>query len=108
MGQAARGRRDTSPRSAPSAPWRRNYDPAALAESGIAGEDRAGRRRFYHVAGMSVAAVAAVAAAEVDPPRYLLATCYLLPAPDRGGDPPTRRKAAIKRAKATPASQTVA
>jgi len=57
---------------------------------------------------MSVAAVAAVAAAEVDPPRYLLATCYLLPAPDRGGDPPTRRKAAIKRAKATPASQTVA
>lgn len=98
MGQAARGRRDTSPRSAPSAPWRRNYDPAALAESGIAGEDRAGRRRFYHVAGMSVAAVAAVAAAEVDPPRYLLpATCYLRLTEEATRRPAARRPSSVRK-----------
>ena len=64
----------------------RYYDAADLSHGGLSSDDRSGRRRFYPIASMSVAAVATN---EVDSPTYLRLT-----------EEATRRKTAIKRAKA--------
>ncbi len=72
----------------------RYYDAADLSHGGLSSDDRSGRRRFYPIASMSVAAVATN---EVDSPTYLRLT-----------EEATRRKTAIKREKAARVARTVA